>query len=286
MQLTPRSTGPHSLSNQSSTAAAARRNLASALTPALGEAPPSVRRSTVIQRVKKESKAWPAGVSVLKNLEKIVALNSQSPQMTGNYPQEEDLYAQMMSHGSEWGEKKSPYEGVNVGAVAVMDIPMGESLAFSFNDLGQQQHGMAQRMFDVFPDDVKEGGLVPIKSAKKDVLEHAEMELADSGRIPNGTYIGISKECCLCCAAALLVQGKYRFGGCHGEAFNQWRIPNFIRGSEEKLQLFLGKKAWKFYQGLTGGTFGVPLSMLDEITHKADFLTWLETAWGTLQKEL
>ena len=207
--------------------------------------------------------------------------------MTGKYPQVEDEFAQVMAHPSEWGEKKGTYEGVNVGAIAVMDTSDGgEALAFSFNQLGPSQQKMASRMFGLFPEDVQEGGLVPVKSAKKDVMEHAEMELADSGNIPKGTYIGISKSCCLCCAAALLVQGKYRFGGCHGEAFNQWRIPNFIRSSTKKLKAFLGPTAWEWYQTLSEGTSGLPLSMLDDLGHKGDFLAFLESAWGTLQKEL
>ena len=257
------------------------------LTNHLSGGPVLLRPSRVIQCVKKGSSAWEMGKAVLKNLTQIVSANSNSWQMTNQYPQVEDEFAQYMSHPSEWGEKKGTYEGVNVGAIAVMDTSSGgEALAYSFNTLGTKEQGMAKRMFDLFPEDVQEGGLVKVKSTKKAVLEHAEMELADSGKLSYGSYIGISKECCLCCAAALLVQGMYRFGGCHGEAFNQWRIPNFIRGNAKNLENFLGATAWSHYQNLTAGTSGLPLMMLDDLGHKGDFLTFLESAWGTLQKEL
>jgi len=286
VQLTTRNSGLQATRPELPARAPQQIVQAHGLTKHLSGGPVSARPSRVIQRVKTGSNAWKMGKAVIANLVHIVSSNSGSPQMTGEYPRPEDEFAQVMSHPSEWGEKKSHMEGVNVGAIAVMDTATGgEALAYSFNQLGPQQQKMADRMFGLFPEDVQEGGLVKVKSAKKDVLEHAEMQLADNGQVPNGTYIGISKECCLCCAAALLVQGKYRFGGCHGEAFNQWRIPNFIRSSAENLQNFLGAEAWNYYQSLTGGSSGLPLMMQDDLQHRGDFLQFLETAWGSLQKD-
>ncbi|MDT7688618.1 MAG: hypothetical protein QOE46_1377 [Acidobacteriota bacterium] len=257
------------------------------LTTHVSGGPIFLRPSRVIQRVKTSSNAWNVGKRVIANLTEIVKSHKGSPQMTGEYPQVEDDFAQSMSHPSEWGEKKSHMEGVNVGALAVMETADGgEGLAFSFNNLGPQQQKMADRMFGLFPEDVRGSGLVKVKSPKMEVIEHAEMQLADSGQVPEGTYIGISKPCCLCCAAALLVQGKYRFGGCHGEAFNQWRIPNFIKNSAENLQKFFGQAVWDYYQSLKVGVSGLPLSMQDDLAHKGDFIQFLETAWGSLQKDL
>jgi hypothetical protein len=86
----------------------------------------------------------------------------------------------------------------------------------------------------------------------------------------------------LCCAAALLIQRKYRFAGSHFAAFNNWKIPGFIGNDPAALQAFLGPAGWKFNASLESGARGLPFSMQDELTHKDDFLSWLETAWSML----
>src|SRR5262249_56523968 len=106
------------------------------------------------------------------------------------------------------------------------------------------------KTLELLPEEVSEGAELVKCAQRSDVTEHAEMVLAGSGKLPAGTYIGISQQCCLCCAAALLVQQKYRFAGSHFAAFNNWRIPGFIRTNPAALKTFLGADGWKFYDSL------------------------------------
>ena len=232
------------------------------------------------------SKRWQIGARVLVNLQRIVnfARTSGDPQMTGDYPRYEDDIARAITLDSEWtGKKTSAYEGVNVGAFALMDTSEGEVVGTAFNVGGKADWERTEKTMDaVFGSADLPTDYVPIKKKegrKQDVHTHAEMKIADLSGAPSGTYIGISKECCLCCAAALLVQGKYRFGGCHGQAFDNWPMPSFIRNNPANLRKFMGEEAWALYSLLTAGKkIGLPEPDL----YQGDFLDWLETAWGTL----
>jgi hypothetical protein len=120
------------------------------------------------------------------------------------------------------GRSGAKYEGVNVGAITVgMSDEGDEIFSYSFNTLGPTQKRNAQRTIGLLPEEFHED-FVAVDTRKRDVTEHAEMKLAGIGNMEIGTYIGISKECCLCCTGALIAQGLYKFGGCHGEAFNNW----------------------------------------------------------------
>lgn len=251
----------------------------------LGQAFIQARRtSNVIQCIGQTSTAWEMGQNVIRNLQKLVA-NAPPVQMVGAYPQFQDDLAQMLAHPSEWGEKKRHMEGVNVGAITVAMDNDVEVFAYSFNSLGPKQRAYAQRTIGLLPEEFHEG-VLPIDTRSKDITEHAEMQLAGSGKVETGTYIGISKECCLCCAAALIVQGKYKFGGCHGEAFNNWLIPSFITSNAESFAKFLGSEAWKYYEKLKEGRGYLPLSMAEEATYKGEFIEFLQTGWAALQRSL
>ena len=250
---------------------------------------PHVDATHVVQRVRKESKAWAAGAQVLGHLRGYVSQHisdipgRSSPQVTGGYPHFEDELAQQAAHASLWGATPSAYEKTNVGAIAVMENRHGdEFLGFAYNNPAKQQREMMTKTLGLLPDDISEGAELVQCAERSGVTEHAEMVLAGSGRLPFGNYIGISQKCCLCCAAALLIQGKYRFGGSHFTAFNNWKIPGFIRNDATALKAFLGPEGWKFYDTLKAGTSYLPHAMQDELTHKDDFLSWLETAWSTL----
>lgn len=232
------------------------------------------------------SPRWVIGALVVANLRKIVAtaMESGSWQITGGYPRMEDELAHAMAHESDWsGKKASQYEGVNVAAFALTETRGGEEVFGAFNVGGKSEWARTEKTMESFfgsadlpteytPVTKQEG-------RKKDVHIHAEVKLADTGSLEFGTYIGISKECCLCCAAALLVQGKYRFGGCHGEAFNHWPWPSFIRNDAGNLKRFMGDEAWGLYSKLTAGK---KIGLAEPDSYRGDFLDWLEHAWGTL----
>lgn len=91
---------------------------------------------------------------------------------------------------------------------------------------------------------------------------HAEMNLLDqlhkNNLLQTGGFIGISKQCCLFCAAALQAVNNafpgthYRTTGSHGNIY-PWSIPLFIKENEDFLKIFLGEKAYKIcnkYLGL------------------------------------
>jgi hypothetical protein len=79
---------------------------------------------------------------------------------------------------------------------------------------------------------------------------HAEMMIYTNN--PAVGYIGISKRCCLMCAASLAVVGGVVTRGCHGEIFDTgWRMPAFIKGTPANLAAFLGAGAMAIYNLLS-----------------------------------
>ncbi len=92
------------------------------------------------------------------------------------------------------------------------------------------------------------------------IMKHAEMKILDyffegGGGLNNLRYIGISKACCLGCAASLVIAQRNQvpalFKGTHGKTFGPgWSPPNYILKSQENLRAFLGNNAWKNYTQL------------------------------------
>lgn len=84
---------------------------------------------------------------------------------------------------------------------------------------------------------------------KGDGTIHAEMILLDALDEDFG-YVGISKKCCLLCAATLTLAGiQYR--GCHWRVFNTgWKPPEFLSTDEDMLKSFIGDAAWAIYDTL------------------------------------
>jgi hypothetical protein len=85
---------------------------------------------------------------------------------------------------------------------------------------------------------------------------HAEMNILDAlhknGRLDKGGFVGISKKCCLKCAAALQAvnlkspKNKYLANGCHFKVY-EWPVPNFLKEDEGILKEFMGSDAFNIF---------------------------------------
>lgn len=91
-------------------------------------------------------------------------------------------------------------------------------------------------------------------------MKHAEMKILDHCYANHllGTmgYVGISKPCCLGCAAVLIIaQGEnpqIGFKGTHGGTYGTgWVLPDYIAQDEGRLQKFLGEAVWDTYTQLS-----------------------------------
>ena len=89
--------------------------------------------------------------------------------------------------------------------------------------------------------------------------KHAEMKILDyffsNGSLINLGYIGISKACCLACAAVLVIAQRngvpVSFKGTHGKTFGPgWFPPNYLLKEPVNLNAFLGANASSQYQQL------------------------------------
>jgi len=79
--------------------------------------------------------------------------------------------------------------------------------------------------------------------------KHAEMKILDdqafnemTGGNFSGVYIGISKPCCLPCAAVMAIAGISTRGR-HADKNTNWAFPRYILDSEDRWKRFLGAKA-------------------------------------------
>ncbi|HEY7033595.1 MAG TPA: nucleic acid/nucleotide deaminase domain-containing protein [Thermomicrobiales bacterium] len=79
---------------------------------------------------------------------------------------------------------------------------------------------------------------------------HAEMTLLDAFPPPNMPQVGISKQACLLCCIALQIAGVAN-RGCHGELYDAWKFPDYIRLSAVRLNAFLGPGAVAVYNQLS-----------------------------------
>lgn len=106
-------------------------------------------------------------------------------------------------------------------------------------------------------DEIKEGILFAIKknsfciihADNKDV--HAEMRIISQMTNSNtrrNPYVAISKLCCGHCALAIKALG-IETRGTHGKGYN-WMLPKFIEDNPDKLQKYLGEKAYECYEQL------------------------------------
>ncbi|HEX4955289.1 MAG TPA: nucleic acid/nucleotide deaminase domain-containing protein [Thermoanaerobaculia bacterium] len=89
---------------------------------------------------------------------------------------------------------------------------------------------------------------------------HAEMRIYQNN--PGVAYIGISKRCCLLCQLAFSVVGFGGTRGCHGELFDAWVFPNFIRNTPANLTGFLGAGAAAIYNQLSPANQGEALKLI------------------------
>ena len=90
--------------------------------------------------------------------------------------------------------------------------------------------------------------------------KHAEMKILDyffdNNLFKSMGYIGISKPCCLGCAAVLVIANHENpligFKGTHGKTYGTgWALPNYIASDETRLKAFLGETAWDLYTKLS-----------------------------------
>lgn len=69
----------------------------------------------------------------------------------------------------------------------------------------------------------------------------------------NNIKFDISKLCCKLCAIAMYSIGcnaRKNYRALHGNFYNRWVLPNFIKNDDKKLEKFLGKEAFTIYQNI------------------------------------
>jgi hypothetical protein len=79
---------------------------------------------------------------------------------------------------------------------------------------------------------------------------HAEMVLLDAFPPPAMARVGISKQTCLLCCLALQIAGVAT-RGCHGQLYDAWKFPAFIKNNALRLNIFLGAGALAVYNQLS-----------------------------------
>ena len=79
---------------------------------------------------------------------------------------------------------------------------------------------------------------------------HAEMVLIDAFPPPAMAQVGISKRACLLCCVALQIGGVAN-RGCHGQLYDAWKFPAYIKNSPVRLNVFLGAGAVAVYNQLS-----------------------------------
>ncbi|MCP4152586.1 MAG: hypothetical protein GY757_32920, partial [bacterium] len=246
-----------------------------------------------------------AGQNVVKNI-KDISKNGKIDTWKNEFNADLNALAKQFAYATytetEFKEKqRSGERHTNVAAIALQKEEEAEKLYYTHNNtiLAGNKAGFKERLDATVvewqtkrQEETKPKlELVPNPALSDGGGYHAEMNLIEKQPPKVGSFIYISKDCCVPCAASILIDNRYKFKACHGQIYNKWKLPNFIKGDDTKYRKFLGQKTytilkslgkedsgmWSDIQGKSGGDAEV-------LKSENEFINYLQDKFGDVTK--